>query len=64
MSSQFARVVVGLGLEREFDYLVPQTLQARLKAGCRVLVPFGRQKLTAYVIALSDSSDFRGNTGT
>ena len=39
-----AKVVVEnatLRFDKPYTYLVPQNLQAKLKAGCRVVVPFG-----------------------
>jgi primosomal protein N' (replication factor Y) len=56
----FASVVVGLNLERRFDYLIPASLQGVLRPGFRVLVPFGHRNMTGYVLALSDTSDHPG----
>lgn len=55
-----ARVITGLALDREFDYLIPDSLQSSLRLGSRVLVPFGRRSIHGFVTAILDSSDFQG----
>ncbi|MFM6977511.1 MAG: hypothetical protein ACKOWR_02175 [Micrococcales bacterium] len=49
-------------LDRLFDYLVPETMHSSVVVGARVKAPFGRSKkaLDAFVVELSDSSDFSG----
>ncbi len=53
-----ARIVVDLSLDREFDYLVPETLAGSLQIGSRVEVPFGRRLVNGYVVGFSESSSF------
>ncbi|MDX9980147.1 MAG: primosomal protein N' [Lentisphaeria bacterium] len=54
-----ARIVLDLMLDREFDYLVPPELAARLRPGMRVMVPFGKGASRAgCVIGIKDSSEF------
>lgn len=53
-----ARVVTDLGLDREFDYLVPPDLEGRVRPGVRVVVPFGTSSRTGYVVGLKPSSTF------
>ena len=60
-SGGFAHVVVGLRLERRFDYLVPVELEAGVRPGCRVIVPFGHREMTGYVLSVSGESTFSGN---
>ncbi len=59
-----ARVVVeiGVGLNREFDYLVPQSLAARIKIGSRVMVPFGagNRETRGTVVGMADVADGGG----
>jgi primosomal protein N' (replication factor Y) len=43
---------------RSFTYLVPTEMEAHVVEGARVVVPFGKQSLTGYVLGLSDASDF------
>ncbi|MFW5867385.1 MAG: primosomal protein N' [Armatimonadota bacterium] len=53
----YARVVVdqaGRGLEREYTYSVPAHLESDLQVGSYVLVPFGRRRLSGWVIGFSD----------
>ncbi|MGA7827586.1 MAG: primosomal protein N' [Geobacteraceae bacterium] len=43
-------VAVPLPVDRTFHYSVPESLRSSVRAGVRVLVPFGRRKLTGYVL--------------
>lgn len=52
----FARVVVGLPIEGPFDYLIPPTLENKIKPGMRVRVSFGPQRLVGYVVSVSRKS--------
>ena len=54
---QFAEVVVPRPLRQTFTYRLPIALQTTVKLGARLLVPFGKQQLTAYVVALHDELD-------
>lgn len=58
--SRIARVVVDLSLDREFDYLVPAELDAELRIGSRVEVPFGRREAHGYIVGFAESSSFPG----
>jgi primosomal protein N' (replication factor Y) (superfamily II helicase) len=55
------RVAVNAPLSRLFDYLPPagsdQIAAQALLPGCRITVPFGRQKQTALIVAHSDRSE-------
>lgn len=54
---QIIEVAIPLYLDRTFHYLVPGPLLEQALPGRRVLVPFGRQKLTGYILeTVSDSS--------
>lgn len=58
-----ARVAVEkstLRFDRLFDYVVPEEFTAKIKPGCRVLVPFGRgnQKMQALVFELTGNSTY------
>lgn len=46
-------VVVPLPLDTSFHYRVPDSLANRIQPGVRVFVPFGRRKVTAYVLRFS-----------
>ncbi len=45
-----ARVILNLPLRQSFAYEVPPEFSSQLKIGTKVLVPFGRQVLTGFVI--------------
>ncbi|MGI8608820.1 MAG: replication restart helicase PriA [Candidatus Dormibacteria bacterium] len=42
---------------RSFTYLVPTAMEALIVAGVRVVVPFGKQTVTGYVLGLKDTAD-------
>jgi len=46
-------VAVPLPLEGSFHYRVPASLAERVRTGVRVLVPFGRRTISAYVLGFS-----------
>ncbi|HBD81883.1 MAG TPA: primosomal protein N', partial [Leclercia adecarboxylata] len=50
-----AHVALPVPLPRTFDYLLPDSMQA--KAGCRVTVPFGKQQRVGIVVSVSQQSE-------
>ncbi|MGE5839011.1 MAG: hypothetical protein ACM34H_03695, partial [Deltaproteobacteria bacterium] len=44
------RVAVTLPVEETYLYLVPRELEPRARVGCRVEVPFGKRKVTGYIL--------------
>lgn len=56
--AQFAKVVLERNLGREFDYLIPDSLEGLVLVGSKVRVPFGRQILTGYVSSLLSHPDY------
>jgi primosomal protein N' (replication factor Y) len=44
------RVAVTLPVEETYLYLVPRDLEPRAKVGSRVEVPFGKRKVTGYIL--------------
>ncbi|MCB5950260.1 MULTISPECIES: primosomal protein N' [unclassified Enterobacter] len=50
-----AHVALPVPLPRTFDYLLPDSMNA--KAGCRVTVPFGKQQRVGIVVSVSDKSE-------
>lgn len=50
-----AHVALPVPLPRTFDYLLPDSMQA--KAGCRVTVPFGKQQRVGIVVSVSEKSE-------
>ncbi|HMO50705.1 MAG TPA: primosomal protein N' [Kiritimatiellia bacterium] len=53
-----ARVIVELALDREFDYLIPESLRGAIVIGSRVEVPFGRGWQFGFVVALLPTSSY------
>ena len=60
MSTQFAEVAVPLPVSGTFTYSVPEELAARAIEGTRVLVPFGRRKVTGFIVGLDDTCSVDG----
>ncbi len=52
-----ARVIVEIALDKEFDYRIPDTWRDTLRIGSQVVVPFGRRKITGYVVGFVDRSE-------
>ena len=55
-----AKVIIDVSLDKEFDYLIPETLLPQIKVGVMVRVPFGHSTREGYVLSLADSSDYTG----
>jgi primosomal protein N' (replication factor Y) len=54
----FIEVAVALPVQRTYTYSVPAAYQAQLQPGKRTLVPFGRRRVTGYVLgALAPPED-------
>ena len=63
-TAPIARLMVDVPLphlDRPFDYLVPDTLDAEVTAGSRVRVRFAGQLVDAYVLERVDTSDHPGS---
>src|SRR3990170_7500383 len=58
--SVFVEVAVPLPIDHPFTYCVPPGEEARARIGVRVLVPFGRRKVTGSITALADGSSLGG----
>ncbi len=55
--AQFAEVVFNLPLKEAFTYTIPPELLGKVRIGMRVLVPFGRRKITGYVVHFANKWD-------
>jgi primosomal protein N' (replication factor Y) len=53
-----AKVLVDLSLDREFDYRIPDEMEALVRIGSRVSVPFGRREAEGFVVGFSEESSF------
>ncbi|MEI6788282.1 MAG: primosomal protein N' [bacterium] len=51
-----AKVVVDVAVDKEFDYLIPDSLSAQVKLGSRVNLSFGSRTTQGYVVGFSASS--------
>jgi primosomal protein N' (replication factor Y) len=56
----FVEVAVPLPIDHPFTYQVPEGKESRATVGVRVLVPFGRRKITGLVTAVTDASALEG----
>lgn len=50
---KYAKVVIGIPVEKTFYYVSPEELAHKVVPGKRAIVPFSGRKLTGYVVALS-----------
>jgi primosomal protein N' (replication factor Y) len=50
----FAEVAIPLNVHQTFTYRLPDSFAANAKQGCRVLVPFGKQLITGYIVQIHD----------
>lgn len=48
--AHFAELIIPLAIKGTYTYRIPDELQSRLQAGCRVLVPFGRKKIYTGIV--------------
>lgn len=51
-----AKVVVDVAADREFDYLIPESLAGQVQLGSRVNLTFGSRTTQGYVVGLSEHS--------
>ena len=52
----YAKIVLGLAVKGPFDYIVPDEVAARLKAGSRVKVNFCNRVVTGYIVEIAKKS--------
>ena len=52
-SPQYVQVALPVPLDQSFAYRVPEGLEGRISAGCRVVVPLGSRMLTGVVLGAS-----------
>ena len=60
MKPKYARVIVDRAIQRELDYLIPETFADRIEIGWRVRVPFRDKAALATVVAILEESDASG----
>ncbi len=57
---RYARVVIDRSIQRELDYIIPETLRERVAVGSRLRVPFRDKSSLATVLSLVEETDARG----
>jgi primosomal protein N' (replication factor Y) (superfamily II helicase) len=57
VAQAYAEVAIPLGVMGTFTYRLPISLKDYAKLGSRVVVPFGRQQITGYIVGLPTSID-------
>jgi primosomal protein N' (replication factor Y) len=60
VDTAYVEVAVPLPVSGTFTYSVPEELRERVLVGTRVLVPFGRRKVTGFVVAATERTDVEG----
>ncbi|MDD3374995.1 MAG: primosomal protein N' [Candidatus Omnitrophica bacterium] len=58
MKKQIAQVVVGLPVDKSFDYKIDSAFLGKIKVGQRVIVPFQSKKMMGFVVGLKETSPF------
>src|SRR5262252_8907365 len=56
----FAEIAIPLNVHQTFTYRLPPSFAANAKAGCRALVPFGKQLLTGYIVDIHETLEETG----
>jgi primosomal protein N' (replication factor Y) len=59
----YAEVAVPLNVHQSFTYRLPGSFAANAKPGCRVLVPFGKQLITGYIVEVYERLEETGQEG-
>ena len=59
-SEEYIQVVFNLPLNKSFLYKVPQNFTSQLKIGQRILVPFGKKKLTGVIVGKQKENPKKG----
>lgn len=57
INSKHIEVAIALPVENTFTYAVPETLSSFVSVGKRVLVPFGRRRVTGYIMGVAEPDD-------
>ena len=57
--NRYIKVAIALPVYHTYTYQVPEHLAGNVSAGQRVLVPFGRRKVTGYILGPSEDIDHK-----
>jgi primosomal protein N' (replication factor Y) len=55
---KIARIILGLSLDKDFDYLIPPELESQVHTGIQVYIPFGKSQRRGYVVGVKDESSY------
>lgn len=58
----YAEIAIPLNVHQTFTYFLPDSIAEAAKPGSRVLVPFGKQLLTGYIVDLHETLEETGQT--
>ena len=47
----YAEIALPVPVDGTFTYIIPDEIKEEIAPGCRVMVPFGRRRMTGYVIS-------------
>lgn len=59
----FVEVAIPLNVHQTFTYRVPESFADQVRRGCRVIVPFGKQMMTGYVVDAHPTIEETGQSG-
>jgi primosomal protein N' (replication factor Y) len=57
MTTSFVDIALPVPIDHTFTYSVPADLQSQAMLGCRVVVPFGKKKITGVIVARSTDTN-------
>ena len=57
LDKSFAEVAFNLPIKEVFTYKIPPEFLGKVQVGMRVFVPFGKRRITGYVVKLASSWD-------
>ncbi|MDZ7338162.1 MAG: primosomal protein N' [candidate division KSB1 bacterium] len=57
MAAAYANLVFPIPIDHAFTYRVPEELRESLRVGMRALAPFGRRRMTGFVVQLLEDTD-------
>ena len=62
IDAMFAEIAIPLNVHQTFTYRLPASFASKARAGCRALVPFGKQLLTGYIVDIHETLEDSGQS--
>src|SRR5690554_6424279 len=62
--AKYAKIIVDIPvkkLDQHYTYRIPNKLKRKIKVGQAVLVPFGRRKITGFIVGFTNKSNIKEN---